>query len=302
MHVSNSEHPHLLARPLQRLSELRSFAFDRLSAIAAVLDDDGVIVDTNEAWRLFSQLNGGSAPTTGLGVNYLEVCDRAATAGSEDAGTIASGIRQILSGDRQRFDYDYPCASEIEDRWFMLSASAAPVTEGAGVVLFHVDITARKALEHRLASESEHDELTGLPNRRSAVRYIERHLADSCVKDASPLWVLFLDLNGFKAVNDTYGHHVGDELLVKVETRARRALREGDLLSRFGGDEFVVVCPDLTSHAAAAIAARLDDVMAQPFQFGASEVSITISVGLTASKADSTVDSLLNLDPPIGCR
>jgi diguanylate cyclase (GGDEF)-like protein len=174
----------------------------------------------------------------------------------------------------------------------MLPASAAPVVDGAGVVLFHVDITARKALEERLSVESEHDELTGLPNRRSAVRYIERHLAYSRVTGA-PLWVMFLDLNGFKAVNDTFGHHVGDELLTKVAARAGRALREGDLLSRFGGDEFVVVCPDLEPKAAAAIATRLGDVMAQPFQFGASEVSITTSVGSAASDANSTVDSLL---------
>ncbi|MEO5840436.1 MAG: GGDEF domain-containing protein [Acidimicrobiales bacterium] len=292
MRVPESARSLRSGRAPERVLELRSFAFDRLSAIAAVLDDGGVIVDTNEAWRLFSHLNGGSARTTGLGVNYLGVCDRAAAAGCEDAAEIAVGVRQILAGDRQRLDHDYPCASEIEDRWFMLSAAAAPVANGAGIVLFHVDVTARKLLEQRLCAESEHDELTGLPNRRSAVRYIEQHLAESRITGAL-LWVLFFDLNGFKAVNDTYGHHAGDELLVKVAARARRALRQGDLLSRFGGDEFVVVCPGLTSEGAEAIARRLTDAMAQPFQFGASEVSITTSLGLACSKPESTVDSLL---------
>jgi diguanylate cyclase (GGDEF)-like protein len=174
----------------------------------------------------------------------------------------------------------------------MLSAAAAPVANGAGIVLFHVDITSRKALELRLAVESEHDELTGLPNRRSAVRFIEQHLAQAKIT-GTPLWVLFFDLNGFKAVNDTYGHHAGDELLVKVAARARRALRDGDLLSRFGGDEFVVVCPGLTAEGADVITARLGDVMLQPYQFGACEVRITTSLGLTVSDAESTVDSLL---------
>ena len=274
--------------------ELRSFAFDHLSAIAAVLDGSGVIVDTNEAWRLFAHLNDGPVPSTGVGVNYLDVCDRAAAAGADGAAEVAAGLRQILDGRRERFDLEYPCASPAEDRWFMLQAASAPVTHAAGVVLFHVNMTARKLLENRLAIQAEHDQLTGLANRRVAVRFVTEQLALSRAA-GDQVWVLFLDLDGFKAVNDTFGHHAGDELLVQVTERALRAIREGDLLCRFGGDEFFVACPGLDEAGANALAARLREVMSRPFQVGADEVAIGASVGLASSDDDSTVDSLLRV-------
>ena len=105
--------------------------------------------------------------------------------------------------------------------------------------------------------------------------------------------MLYFDLDGFKSVNDTYGHHAGDELLVQVAARARRAIREGDLLCRFGGDEFFLACPDLDEAGATALAARLRHVMSLPFQVGAVEVVIGASVGVASSHEGSTIDSLL---------
>ncbi len=277
--------------PTQTMT-LRSFAFDRLSAIAAVLDESGTIVDTNEAWRLFAHLNDGSLTSTGTGVNYLDVCERSAEEGVDVASSVATGLSQILAGEREHFDLEYPCPSPSQDRWFMLQASSAPVADGGGLVLFHVDITGRKLLEASLGELAEHDELTGLPNRRAAVRFIREQLTDTRYSAVS-LRVLFFDLDGFKAVNDTHGHHVGDELLAQVAVRARRTVREGDLLARIGGDEFVLVCPNLQEDEANAIAERLRVVMAEPFQVGAAEVTIGASVGLSSSEPDSTVDALL---------
>ena len=280
-------------RQLSQRLELRSFAFDRLSAITAVLDESGVVVDTNEAWRLFAHLNDGSIEATGPGVSYLDVCDRAAACGTSGAATVAAGLREILDGDREHLELEYPCASPNEDRWFMLQASSAPVAGGAGIVLFHINITARKVIEDRLTAEADHDELTGLPNRRSAIRLMTELLADAESTHA-PVQVLFLDLDRFKSVNDTYGHHTGDELLVQVAARARRAVRDGDLLCRLGGDEFFLACPGLDKVRAAALAARLREVMSLPFQVGADEVLIGASVGIASSGADSTVGSLLS--------
>lgn len=276
----------------QQTSALRSFAFDRLSAIAAVLDSTGTIVDTNEAWRLFALLNDGSASTTGPGISYLDVCDQAAAAGVDGASVIARALREILAGTRDHFDLEYPCPSPAEDRWFLFQASSAPVDNGGGAVLFHVDLTSRKLREERFAAQAEMDELTGLPNRRAAVRLINEELADAQLTGAQ-VWVHFFDLDGFKTVNDCYGHHVGDDLLVKVAMRARKAVREQDRLCRLGGDEFVLVCPDLGHKAAGALSSRLRQVMSQPFQFGSMEVKVGASVGFAASHADSTVDDLL---------
>ena len=148
----------------------RAAAFDRLGASAAVLDGDGVIIDTNQAWRLFASLNDGSSETTGIGANYLDVCDRASDDGVAVSAEVATGLRQILRGDRKQMDAEYPCPSPTEDRWFLVQASALPVSEGAGAVVFHIDITAHKQLADQLGSLADHDALTGLPNRRAAGR------------------------------------------------------------------------------------------------------------------------------------
>ena len=271
---------------------VRAVAFNRLGASAVLLDGDGVIVDTNESWRLFTSLNDGVPARVGRGVSYLDVCDRAALTGDDDAATVAAGLRQILRGERDHVDLEYPCPSPTEDRWFLMQAASAPVADGAGVVLFHVDITARKALSDRLAVLADDDELTGLPNRRSAIRYLDRQL-DGTRGSGEPVWILFLDLDRFKEVNDRHGHHVGDELLVKVAARARRVLREDDRLCRLGGDEFVLICPGLDRTKAVLLAHRLRTVMAAPFQIGHLEIIAGVSIGVAGSHPDATTESML---------
>ena len=104
---------------------------------------------------------------------------------------------------------------------------------------------------------------------------------------------MFLDLDGFKHVNDTHGHHAGDELLIKATTRMVNAIRETDELFRFGGDEFVVACCDLSDAGTADLVERLHAVIAEPFQLGPVEVSIGVSVGIASSRGEATVDDLL---------
>ena len=279
----------------QRL-QLRSFAFDRLGAFAAVLDADGVIIDTNEAWRLFAQLNGGSPTATGPGRDYLSVCDQAAAEGDEIAAAVATGLREILSGIRVHFDIEYPCPAPGQERWFVLQASSAPVDDRDGIVLFHLDITARKQLEDQLRRLAMNDELTGLANRRAAVQRIDELLGEEgggSERSPAPVSVLYLDLDGFKNVNDTFGHHIGDDVLVQVAARLRRAVRGRDLAARLAGDEFVVVCPSTDGESAAVIADRIRRALSVPFQSGPHEIHVGVAVGMATSTGGSTVDEML---------
>ncbi len=289
-------HPqaHVADAPRDQLLALRSFAFDRLAAMAVVLDGAGTIIDTNEAWRLSARLNDASALTTGPGLNYLDICDHAAAAGAEGAAAVAGGLRQIISGERDHFDLEYPCPSPTEDRWFLLQASSAPVADGAGVVLFHVDVTARRALQDQVVAGTGRDELTGLPNRWSAARFLAAELADGGDGAGAPVLVLSVGVDGLDQVRDTHGRHIGDELLVRVAARARRSVRQGDLLCRLAGDEFALVCPDLDEAGAWVVAARLRDAMSRPFQFDSTEVVAAASVAFASSHAASTADSLLD--------
>lgn len=209
----------------------QSFAFEKLPSPAVVLNAHGTIVAVNDAWTVFSRLNDGPPESTGLGANYLDVCD---AADLDDASVVGEGIRRLLDGDIERFEHEYACDSPHEERWFLLQASA--LDDRAGVVLFHVNITDRKTLENQLARELERDTLTGLANRRGVLTYLGEVFGAGTSKE--PVTVLFADLDRFKLVNDNLGHASGDELLAAVGRRLRRIAREDvDLVGRPGGDE-----------------------------------------------------------------
>ena len=269
----------------------RSYAFERLGAPAAVLDATGTIVDTNEAWRLFASLNEGIPGTTGPGVDYLQVCDRAYGSGVESAGAVAAGLRGILEGERGSFELEYPCPSPLQDRWFLLHASTAPVHDGAGIVLVHVNITTRKLLEARLALNADLDPATGLPDRLATVRFIEDLLARAAPR-AMPA-AISIGVDGLDEVDDELGHPAGEELFLQVTARARHALRAGDRLCRIGHRELIVVCPDIDEDAAAGVVGRLRDAIGYPFQVGTTEVSLGVTVGRATAVAGSTAELLL---------
>ncbi|GAA1565097.1 hypothetical protein GCM10009827_103330 [Dactylosporangium maewongense] len=132
-----------------------------------------------------------------------------------------------------------------------------------------------------------HDPLTGLGNRN----LLDEHTR-TALTPGTPASVLVLDLDGFKAVNDTLGHAAGDELLRIVAARLRTHAREGDLVTRLGGDEFVVLLPDTPAAAADEVAARLRAALLDPITIDGRPVHIAASIG-AATDTDTTLDALL---------
>jgi diguanylate cyclase (GGDEF)-like protein/PAS domain S-box-containing protein len=177
--------------------------------------------------------------------------------------------------------------------WASLSVSL--VRDLAGEPLYQIgqleDITDRKNLSDRLAHDAAHDSMTGLLNRASFTDCVAAALA---ADDDRKVAVLFIDLDHFKVVNDSLGHAVGDELVTSIASRLRSSLRPGNVIARFGGDEFVVLCDDLADDEAASnIARRLLDAVAEPVSLSAQEVFVTASIGIAVARRGDDSETLL---------
>ena len=154
------------------------------------------------------------------------------------------------------------------------------------------DITERKRMEAESSHRALHDSLTGLPNRLLLTDRLTHGLAGSR-RRGSRLGVIFLDVDQFKVVNDSLGHTSGDGLLSEAAKRIERAIRPGDTVARFGGDEFVVVCDDITAIEADQIAQRVLRAFVRPWLIDGQEIHVTASLGIALSNDSSTPESLL---------
>ena len=153
----------------------------------------------------------------------------------------------------------------------------------AGAMLRHA--------EAQLAALALHDVLTGLPNRRLLMDRLNRAVARH--ERGSEATLLFVDLDGFKFVNDSLGHDAGDALLIQVAHQISATTRAHDTVARLGGDEFVVLCDDTGLQEAATVAGRIIDAVRQPILVGGTSVTVTASVGIAAARSGLTPDELL---------
>ncbi|MCY1140109.1 sensor domain-containing diguanylate cyclase [Actinoplanes sp. Pm04-4] len=176
-----------------------------------------------------------------------------------------------------------------EYRWFEFTASNQMHNQALhGIVINARDISENRAFQERLAHEAQHDALTGLPNRRRMQDALGSSLREQ------PVAVLFVDLDGFKPVNDAYGHEAGDELLRQVAARLSACVREWDVLARVGGDEFVILMPGVLGPADSdAMTARIRDAIAHPFVVGGAQVRIGASVGVHLAAGATDPDEAL---------
>jgi diguanylate cyclase (GGDEF)-like protein/PAS domain S-box-containing protein len=183
-------------------------------------------------------------------------------------------------------------------RWVRLRV--APVTtrrRAAGFVGTVEDITDHRDREELLAYQARHDALTGLANRRYLMEALTHALASRRRLDSN-IAVLFCDVDHFKQVNDAFGHDVGDRLLIAVARRLDAAAREGDLVARIAGDEFVVLLRHVTTEAEAeAAAGRHLNALVQPLDAGGAEVEVSVSIGYAvAAIGDSPTELLRRAD------
>ncbi|MEA5569746.1 diguanylate cyclase domain-containing protein [Calothrix sp. UHCC 0171] len=175
-----------------------------------------------------------------------------------------------------------------DGREIPIGDNASPIRDRngniTGVVLTFQDITERKEMEARLLRNAFYDALTSLPNRVLFLDRLRQAFERAKRRNNFHFAVLFLDLDGFKGINDRFGHGMGDDLLVAIAQRLHSCLRSGDTVARFGGDEFAVLLEDIKDASeASAIARRIQDTLKLPLHLNGQELITTASIGIALS-------------------
>jgi diguanylate cyclase (GGDEF)-like protein len=197
-----------------------------------------------------------------------------------DAGLMAVFTFPLRQGEHQLGALDmYRDVSGPLDAGAMMAAQTLADVAAAYLLNAQARADLRESSE-RAHESSLHDALTGLPNRTLLVQRLD-HAILRCQRSDKIVAILFADLDQFKSINDTYGHHVGDELLIAVADRLTGILRAGDTLARLGGDEFVILCEDLDDTTQGGpLAARVGAALARTFTLSDVDVQVSASVGI----------------------
>jgi len=251
-----------------------------LQEVVLELSVDGRLVRASE--RGDAVLGPGGSPSSRF-VDHVHPEDRACV--EELLRGLANGEREVLN---TRFRTRYP---ECRPRWlegrFVLRREEGAARGIHGVV--H-DVTDRDLQEQRIHHLASHDGLTGLPNRARLESWVEQALARARLQECK-VALVFIDLDHFKQINDLHGHRVGDALLRAVSERLRECLREGDWLARWGGDEFVVILPEVRrDDSPREVGERLRQAVRSLCPPEWPDVRLTSSIGVTV-QSDETVSA-----------
>jgi diguanylate cyclase (GGDEF)-like protein/PAS domain S-box-containing protein len=246
----------------------------------------------------FTSITGDFTQKSGIGVQQLLGKRRWETVPTLDQTEEGRDHIARIKAHQPFQNFEYQSVDDKGDsRWF--SINGQPLFDDTGVFLGYrgtgADITARKLTEQRVYHVAQHDVLTGLPNRSLLQDRLGQAVAYA-TRSGNPVWVMMIDLDRFKFVNDSMGHKAGDVLLVTVAARLRSSLRDTDTVARLSGDEFVVI---LSEHAGEEpltrdIVQRVMDAVASPVMLGTKEFFVTCSIGVAVYPSEgTTADNLI---------
>ena len=256
-------------QPLQLLLDNVPIVVYRLRA------KDASFTYLNEALQLLT----GWSPAEWLGESFLRLIDPA------DQQRAARFLDHVRGGEAP-----FPCELRVlsqSGQYLLMEFQGQPQREDGvvtGICGVARDVSRHKARDAQAAPQAFHDPLTGLPNRAYFLDRLERALAQA-ERRQGVVAVLFIDVDRFKQVNDSYGHQVGDELLVALAERLRVSVRAADTAARLGGDEFTILMEDAGGVGAAIrLAERILKALAAPFALGRHDALVTASIGIALSR------------------
>lgn len=270
-----------------------------------VLDENGIICQTNAAAEELFQTT--VQQLLGQNLNQLLICYRGKpeqwSIKSEQTLKINQGLRIVESTVSQPFNFqlreyvvivrDITKRKLVEEELVQYRYQLEQMVLERTIELIRVnqqleqDIIKRQQTQEQLLHNSLHDGLTGLPNQRLFIQRVQWAIEGAKQQNNYLFAVLLLDLDRFKVVNDSLGHLIGDQLLIAISRRLKSVLRVGDIVARFGGDEFTILIEEIEDISTAIqIAERIKKVLALPFQLNEHRVFTNASIGIALSKAD----------------
>lgn len=248
----------------------------------------GCITRCNQAMATLIGREVGDVP----GLLVTDLCDEH----SESCPDSLGRLHDLGIGDR----WEAEVALRRADGRVEWGAASASVIAPRGSVPYGIclveQITARKQAEAALQQMALHDQLTGLANRALLMDRAEQALAEARGDERGGVGVIFLDLDGFKTINDTWGHGEGDEVLTVVAQRIQASIRSHDTAARLGGDEFAVLCPGISDPAQIqSVAERIRAEVRHPIELSTGHIcdQLSVSAGVATSQSDSTAETLL---------
>lgn len=270
-------------------------ALDALSQELVIVDGRARIVNANAAWRA-AHGRREAASDADRGRNVIEVYRSEHGLGPDVVERMRAGLTAVLDRRQRNFRIEYPHApaGAARPRWFQMTAW--PVPNGHdGIIVCQEDVTEQRQLQADLADQAHRDPLTGLPNRRLFRMEGERMLA-LAERQVWPVTLLYLDLDGFKEINDRSGHEAGDAALRRVASRLQNQMRSSDLLARLGGDEFVILLDAVCEEECEVMIERYRAEIERPMIIHGQPTLLGASIGVAFHpRQATTIDDMLRL-------
>ena len=250
---------------------------------SAIVTPDGQVVAAN---RRLLDLAGRHTPVVNAHIETIFMPVENGDDGPSD------GVALEAVSTRQRMDRRMRHGGD-QETWVKVSIAEIEDEQAGGLLYKLEDITARRLAEARVEHLAFHDPLTNLPNRLLLLDRLKQALLQAS-RQGRGVAVLFIDLDRFKFVNDSLGHHAGDAVLTEVGLRLSQSIRSGDTVSRIGGDEFVVICPDVGgSSDVHRIAESIQAAVARPIEVGEQVASVDASIGIAFGLGHDDAELLL---------
>lgn len=277
---------------LQQVEKKFRVIYDNAFEFIGLVNTKGILLEINQTTLTF------------LGLEREEMTDRPlwetalATFSPKNQARLKVAFAKAIKGELVRYEMEVKGAAE---QIVTLDFSLKPVVIQGNVVWILAegrDLRERKMMEQRLNLSHLHDELTGLPNRHLFIEHLEQAIVDVQREKNYQVAVLFIDLDRFKVINASLGHHMGDWLLMEIALRLRNCLKPEDFLARSGGDEFLILLDHLHDLSSATrLAESINKELACPFLLDGYEVAVSASIGIAySSHQDGHVDLLRDVD------